>query len=255
MRDLIKASSARSATKGDKMMRQDNNNARKIGKERRSIGIIGGMGPEATALLFQRIIAATPARDDSEHIPLLIDNDSRIPSRIAHLIEGIGEDPAPYLCQMAQRLEAANCAALAMPCNTAHHYAQTIQASIGIPLLNMVQQTSAILGAMGVTRVGMFTSPALKKVGVYEKSFTAHGLNSIFPANDETTLNLIRGIKAGQKPNTKTMAIVLDELAQAGSEVILVGCSELSLYSDSLPTTLPCIDSIDVLRDSIIDFA
>ncbi len=219
------------------------------------IGIIGGMGPEATALLFQRVVAATPAQDDSEHIPLLIDNDPRIPSRIAHLIEGDGDDPTPYLCQMAQRLEAANCQALAMPCNTAHHYAAAIQASIGIPLLNMVQQTAEVLGAMGVKKVGMFTSPALKFVGVYEEAFADYGLEQVFPKNDTATLRLIREIKAGQQPDSDTMKMVLDELAERGSEVILVGCSELSLYSDRLPTNLPCVDSLDVLRDSIIDFA
>lgn len=222
---------------------------------RSPIGILGGMGPEATALLFQRVVDATPAADDSEHIPLLIDNDPRIPSRIAHLIEGHGDDPTEYLCAMAQRLEAANCQALAMPCNTAHHYAAAIQASIGIPLLNMVQRTAKVLGAMGVKKVGMFTSPALKIVSVYEDFFAEHGLEGVFPVNDAANLRLIREIKAGQQPDSDTMKMVLDELALTGSEVILVGCSELSLYSDSLPTSLPCVDSLDVLRDSIIDFA
>ena len=221
----------------------------------RKVGILGGMGPEATALLFQRIVAGTPAQDDCAHIPLLIDNDPLIPSRIAHLIEGNGVDPTAHLCRMAQNLEAADCSALAMPCNTAHHYAAAIQDSVGIPLLNMVQQTSAVLGAMGVQRVGMFTSPALKATGVYEKFFVRHGLKGIFPAEDAATLGLIRAIKAGQSPDLSVMAAILDELKNSGSEVVLVGCSELSLYSASLPNDLPCVDSINVLRDYIISWS
>ncbi len=87
----------------------------------RTVGILGGMGPEATVLLMQKVIAAVPARDDSDHVPLIVDQNSQVPSRIRRLIEGVGEDPAPVLAAMARRLEAAGAEALAMPCNTAHH--------------------------------------------------------------------------------------------------------------------------------------
>lgn len=155
---------------------------------------------------------------------------------------------------MAQELERAGCAALAMPCNTAHHYAGAIQDSVDIPLLNMVQKTSAALSRIGTPRVGMFASPALRRVGVYEEAFAKQGLCSVFPADDEATLNLICAIKAGKKPDRIAMKSVLDELKSADSDVILVACSELSLYSDSLPTELPCIDNLDVLCGCIVDF-
>ncbi|MEH6740448.1 MAG: aspartate/glutamate racemase family protein, partial [Sulfitobacter sp.] len=89
----------------------------------RTIGVLGGMGPEATILLQRKVLDAVLARDDSDHIPLVIDMNPRVPSRIAHLLEGTGEDPGPILAAMAERLQNAGCAALAMPCNTAHHYA------------------------------------------------------------------------------------------------------------------------------------
>src|SRR5699024_6094263 len=73
----------------------------------RRVGILGGMGPEATVLLMSRVIAATPAKDDADHIPLIVDQNPQGPSRIARLIEGIGADPAPVLAAMARRLEVA----------------------------------------------------------------------------------------------------------------------------------------------------
>ena len=65
------------------------------------VGILGGMGPQATVLLMQKIIAATPATDDADHIPLIVDQNPQVPSRIRRLIEGTGEDPAPVLAAMA----------------------------------------------------------------------------------------------------------------------------------------------------------
>ena len=73
----------------------------------RRVGILGGMGPQATVLLMERLIAATPATDDADHIPLIVDQNPQVPSRIRHLIEGTGEDPAPTLAAMAGRLAAA----------------------------------------------------------------------------------------------------------------------------------------------------
>lgn len=89
----------------------------------RRVRILGGMEPEATALLMSRIITATSARDDAIHVPLIVDQTPQGPSRIAALVEGTGRDPAPVLAAMARRLEGAGAEALAMPCNTAHHYA------------------------------------------------------------------------------------------------------------------------------------
>ena len=84
----------------------------------RRVGILGGMGPQATILIMQKLIACVSAEDDSDHIPLIVDQNPQVPSRIAHLIEGMGADPGPVLAGMARRLVAAGAEALAMPCNT-----------------------------------------------------------------------------------------------------------------------------------------
>ena len=96
----------------------------------RRIGILGGMGPEATVALMQRVIALVPARDDADHVPLIVDQNPQVPSRIAYLIEGRGEDPGPVLIAMARRLETAGAEAIAMPCNTAHHWAGAIAGAV-----------------------------------------------------------------------------------------------------------------------------
>ena len=106
---------------------------------KQTIGILGGMGPEATILLQQRVMSALPtAEDDGDHIPLLIDMNPQVPSRIDYLINRQGANPGPILAQMAKRLETAGAGALAMPCNTAHHFAETIRSAVDIPFIDMV---------------------------------------------------------------------------------------------------------------------
>ena len=101
----------------------------------RPVGILGGMGSEATIQLMRNVLHAVDAKNDSDHIPLLVHQNPQVPSRIKSLIEGKGEDPKPVLITMAQDLERAGAKALAMPFNTAHHYATAIKSSVNIPFL------------------------------------------------------------------------------------------------------------------------
>src|ERR1700760_783522 len=119
------------------------------------IGVIGGMGPEATVDFLHRLVARTPARDDADHLHVLVDNNPKIPSRIAALIDGTGEDPAPVLCAMAKGLEAQGADFLVMPCNTAHYYLPAIAGSVAIPMLDMVALSVRKLAAAGAVRVGV----------------------------------------------------------------------------------------------------
>ena len=103
----------------------------------RKVGILGGMGPEATVLLMKKIIECTQAQDDQDHIPLLVDNNTQVPSRIGAIINKNGSDPLPELCKMANSLEQNGASALAMPCNTAHYWYEDLQKKINVPIINM----------------------------------------------------------------------------------------------------------------------
>ncbi len=216
------------------------------------------MGPEATVLLQQRLIQAIPAQDDSDHIPLLIDMNPKVPSRIAHLIEGTGEDPSPSLAAMARRLEAAGAVALAMPCNTAHHYANAIVEAVSIPLLNMVDLAVAhaeqTLGPGG--RVGMLASPAVRRTALFERGLEARGLATIWPADDSLLLSAIRDVKRNG-PTAEAKDILQSasmELAAGGAGLQLVACSEFSLLAESLPQENHVVDTVDLLVSGIVKF-
>ena len=225
----------------------------------RRVGVLGGMGPEATVLFQSRLIAAVSARDDADHVPLLVDMLPQVPSRIAHLIEGTGEDPGPVLAAMARRLETAGAEALAMPCNTAHHYAPAIRAAVRIPLLDMVALSAARAheAAPPGAPVGVLGSPALAGAGVFEPALAAHDRRALHPSDEAATLAAIRDVKAGRDPAGARAAIAAAarEFSARGAGAVLVACTEFSIHAEAARGPTPFIDTLDVLAEAVIAFA
>lgn len=226
-------------------------------KPKNTIGILGGMGPEATALLMSRIIKHTVAEDDSDHIPLLIDNNTQVPSRIKALIEKNGEDPGPVLQKMAHRLETMGASALAMPCNTAHYYAPIIQQATHIPFLNMIDlSVENVAQQTDVSQVGMLGSPAIQNLGLFDRAFARKNIKTFYPQDQLLILEAIQAIKSGREDEARPiLAQAALEMQDSGTEMVMVACSEFSIISDSIPDTMGMIDTIDVLTEAIVTFA
>lgn len=215
------------------------------------------MGPEATVLLMQKLLVAVPARDDADHIPLIVYQNPAVPSRIKRLIDGAGDDPAPVLAKMAQDLAAAGAQALAMPCNTAHAYAPQIIAATDLPFLDMRQSTFDQLRSIlsPGARIGMLASPAVRMAGVFDASFEASGFTPVFATDEAQILALIRQVKSGNSgPNAHAeMGRIAGALA-AQSDHLLVACTELSLLTAALNLHV-WTDTLDCLTSRIISFA
>lgn len=225
----------------------------------RRIGVLGGMGVEATIALMQRVHAATAAEDDQDHVPMFVDMNPQVPSRIRHLIEKDGPDPGPVLAEMAGRLERAGAQALAMPCNTAHFYAPAIEQRVRIPLLNMPKLACAQVahGATAGTSVGILASPATNSTGLFQGMLKQVGLGAIYPENETAILATIRRIKK-DGPRPADIAVLEDEsaaLVQRGAGRILVGCTEFSLISKEVQAEVPVSDTLDTLVSAIIAFS
>jgi aspartate racemase len=215
----------------------------------KTVGILGGMGPEATVLLMQRLLMAVGARDDADHIPLIVHQNPAVPSRIKRLIEGRGEDPGPVLAQMARNLHVAGAEALAMPCNTAHAYAPQIISATPLPFLDM---RAATVAALQPGRVAMLASPAVRMTGAFDSAFAAAGITAVWPEDEASVLGLIQRVKAGDTGGAAQQAMTA--LAAASKEEhLLIACTELSLLTGAL--TRPFTDSLDCLVAAIREFA
>jgi aspartate racemase len=225
----------------------------------RTVGILGGMGPEATVLLMQRVIRATGAKDDSGHIHLVVDQNPQVPSRIAWLLEGRGEDPAPVLVAMARGLQAAGAEALAMPCNTAHLFAPAIRDAVTVPFLDMVTlavaRARALAGAGG--RVGILASPAVRRTALFEARMEAAGLEPLYPEDEAALLSAIRRIKAGgaDEAARAVLGAASAFLLARGARVQMIACTEFSLIADAVAGGAVAFDTLDVLVEAIRDFA
>jgi len=225
----------------------------------RRVGILGGLGPEATVLLMQKVIAAVPARDDSDHVPLIVDQNPQVPSRIRHLIEGTGEDPTPVLVEMARRLEGAGAEALAMPCNTAHHYASAIAGAVDVPFIDMVALSAeeACTRAASGGRIGILASPATRRIGLFDKVLAPAGLTAVYPEDEEAMLTAIRRLKAegpGPAPR-ETLAAASAELVSRGARVQMVACTEFSLIISAAAPEAEVFDTLDLLVEAIVAFS
>ena len=222
------------------------------------IGIIGGMGPEATILLMARIIQLTDASDDSDHVPLIVESNTQVPSRIEAIIDGTGESPEPELVRMAKSLESCGAMALAMPCNTAHYYASAIEEAVSIPLLNMVDLTAKQISTQALpnSTVGVLSSPAVAITELFDDALSSYELKTIYPNDQDLILDAIRSIKKGNKIDDvyETLKDAASELTDRGADLILIACSELSLAIEHLDSSYIVVDSMDVLARSVIDF-
>lgn len=206
------------------------------------------MGPQATILLMQKVLDAVPAQDDADHVPLIVHQNPAVPSRIAALIDGTGPSPMPALQAMARDLEAAGATALAMPCNTAHHYAAGIRAATDLPFIDMLSATAKALSDKG--RIGILASPATRLTGVFD-----HYLDAPFtaPPDDAPLLEMIRAIKAGATAQQILPALTEEaRRLQERTDHILIACTELSLAAPLLPPDVAWTDSLDCLVARIV---
>ena len=221
-------------------------------------GILGGMGPQATVDLLQRIINNTPARDDSDHIRVLIDNNPKVPSRIDALIHETGPSPLPELIDMAQQLEKRGADFLAMPCNTAHHYYPALSAAVGIPFLNIVEESLEHVAHQvgGKLTIALLASSALPKIRLFEPVAQRLGAHLLYPhASDQRdVMQLIKDIKAGagSTGQIENLGSVIQRLEGRGAHCVLIACTELSVVAGQLNATLPVYDAAEILASAVV---
>lgn len=222
----------------------------------KTLGIIGGMGPLATADLFKMIIELTPAKSDQEHIPILIDSNTNIPDRTTAILNG-GRDPRPEMIRSAQRLQEAGADYLLMSCNTAHYFYKDIIENIHIPLLHMPRLTAEYARQMGYKKVALLATDGTIKSGVYANAFKDSGVEIITPDEEDqkSIMGFIYdGVKAGDWDYPVTgVKKALSTLSDLGAEAFILGCTELPIGFKEFNLKAPVINPTEVLARKAIE--
>lgn len=221
-------------------------------------GILGGMGPLATAEFYRRLIEATPAVTDQDHLPVIIDADPRVPDRTAAL-RGHGEDPTPWLIRGAERLVSAGAGIIAVPCNTAHAFLPAVRARVPVPVLDMIAETAcrAVRQHAGTRRAGLLATRGAIESRLYHDVFARLGLEVLTP--DDTTQRrgvdaAIASVKSGR--DLDQAAVLLRDVAltlhRMGADLLVAGCTEIPVVLRAELVELPLLDSTQILVEALL---
>lgn len=219
------------------------------------LGVLGGMGPQATQMFYQFVLDRTDAVRDQDHLPALILSDTGMPDRTSAILSGRTEELYSRLLADARLLERCGCTAIAIPCNTSHYFADRLQGEVGIPIIHMIRETAAALARMGKKRPGILATDGTIRSGLYQKECAALGLEAAVP--DEATQKLVMSIiydeiKQGEQGSREKFAQIDRALRGVGCDCAILACTELSVFAayHSLPSFY--LDAMMVLAEQAV---
>lgn len=227
---------------------------------KKTIGVIGGMGPLATVKLFEKIVLKTDAKTDQEHLHILIDNNTLIADRTSYILNGEQENPLDELIISAKKLQSMGADFLIMPCNTAHYFVEDIRKGLQIPLLNMLEETARYIieNYDGTKRLGLLATEGTYSSKVYNKLFEQYGLEIIVPSKKyrEELMNLIYGIKKGTYDlDLNIFYEIAEEFKEQDVNLSIIGCTELSFANEYYKLKGNFVDAMDVIVRKSIEYA
>jgi aspartate racemase len=226
----------------------------------RILGVLGGMGPLASAQFMLRLTLLTPAARDQDHIPTVLWSDPRVPDRTRGKLQG-GEDPLPWLLRGIAGLRSAGCEAIVVPCNTAHGWYDAMAEAAGVPILHIVDAAVADLRRSGVMggRIGLMGTQATLTMRLYQDRLEQLGYECMTPSQDQMdrlVTPAIAQVKANQVVQAfPPLAEVVNDLQVRGASSVVLGCTEIPLGIQAGPPSdlrAPVVDTIDALARAAI---
>ncbi|MFE3032533.1 aspartate/glutamate racemase family protein [Streptomyces canus] len=225
------------------------------------IGILGGMGPAATADFYTKLVAATPGTSDQDHLRTVIWSDPTIPDRTDALL-GDGPDPTPWLLHGGRVLREAGATVIAIPCNTAHAFVPRIEDHVGLPIIHMIGEVARHLGAISppIRTVGLLATTGTVRAGLYQEWLDRVGIRLVLPddvSQSREVMTGIRAVKAGVRGDSTTalLARAARRLTDQGAQAVIAGCTEIPLGLPPAAVEVPLADPSLVLAQALVNLA
>lgn len=222
------------------------------------LGVIGGMGPEATNFFYARLIARTKARCDQEHIDTIILSHASMPDRTKAILTGQKDKLIKALTEDARNLEKLGVSNIAIPCNTSHYFYDEIQEAVSIPIIHMVEESVKYVKKSwpDTMKIGIMGTDGTIQAGTYHRACEKYGMEIITPSAErqKDVMSLIYDdIKCGKTGDREKFIRTYDELMERGCDAIILACTEISVFKEYYQVPLNCVDAMDVLvRESIL---
>ena len=225
-------------------------------RQEAKLGVLGGMGPQATQVFYQFVLDRTDAAKDQDHLPALILSDTGIPDRTAAILSGDTEGLYQRLLKDAKLLEQCGCTALAIPCNTSHYFADRLQGELTAPIIHMPRETARALAAQGKKRPGILGTDGTIQMGLYHRECAAVGMEAVSP--DPDTQKLVMSIiydeiKQGETGSRDKFAKIHRAIRRAGCDCAILACTELSVFSTYHALPPFYVDAMMVLAERAVE--
>lgn len=214
------------------------------------LGVLGGMGPQATQVFYQYVLDRTQASCDQDHIQAVILSDTGMPDRTAAILGGDTEGVYRRLLRDARMLEDCGCTVIAVPCNTAHYFVDRLQEEVGMPILHMIRESARALAARGCRRPGILGTDGTIQTGLCQRECAALGMEAASPPPDiqKLVMSIIyEEIKRGQRGSWEKFERIDRALAEMGCDCAILACTELSVFRSAHGLPPFYVDAMEVL--------
>ena len=222
----------------------------------KTLGMIGGVGPMATAYFMQLIIEMTDARVDQEHIKMIIVNDPQIPDRTDYLLGRSSKNPYEDMLRIGGQLLANQADIIAMPCITASVFLDRLAGDLQTEVINPVRETCEYLERRRITSVGLLATDGTIKHGLFQKYLSEYGIRVHLPdaeGQQEIMKIIYEQIKAGKPVDIECFDSLSYDLRKKGAQVILLGCTVLSLIRRDGKLGGGYLDVMQVLAKVVVE--
>ena len=221
----------------------------------KKVGIIGGLGPMAMVYFMQLITEMTDAATDQEHIELSVHSKPQTPDRTGYILDHSKENPLPVLTEVGKELVSCGVDFIAIPCITAHYFQKELEKQIGCKILHAIEETADYLLSENITKVGLMATDGTIESKLFQVVLKRYGIDCVQP--DEKMQSYVMSliydnVKAGKAPDINKFYCVSEALFEAGAQVVLLGCTELSLIKKDHVLKNGFLDVLEVLARQVV---
>ena len=228
------------------------------------LGILGGLGPYASAYFYELITTHTKAEKDQDHINIILSSRASTPDRTDFILGESDQSPLPIMIRDAKALEQFGATAIVIPCNTAHYFIHEVRRAVSVPVPSIITETVRHLQENGYKNAAILATTGTLASGSYQEELSHFGMEYRTPDKEgrDILMDIIyNDVKKGRIPSMEKLYRVADPLFAAGCDCAILACTELSLlhrdmliYSARTGTTPDprFVDSMTVLAEASI---